>query len=93
MTRTDDEISLKIQEVLRSHLRFLAPDAPIPPSEALGTLGLDSMAAVNLLLDIETAFGVQIPDDLLRAETFETLASLEATFRPLLEQSADAARK
>jgi acyl carrier protein len=87
MTRHDD-ISQKLQAVLRPHLRFLEPDAPIPPGEALGKLGLDSMAAINLLLDLETTFGIQIPDDLLSAETFETLANLEATFRPILENGA-----
>ena len=86
---SDDEISRKLQAVLRPHLRFLKPDAPLAPGEPLGALGLDSMAAINLLLDLETTFGVQIPDDLLSAQTFETLASLEATFRPLLEQSVD----
>ena len=92
MNRSDDEISRKLQAVLRPHLRFLEPNAPLPPEEPLGALGLDSMAAINLLLDLETTFGVQIPDDLLSAETFETFASLEKTFRPLLEQSADPTR-
>jgi len=82
----DDEISQKLQALLRPHLRFLEAGAPLPPGEALGKLGLDSMAAINLLLDLETTFGVQIPDDLLNAETFETFANLEATFRPLLAQ-------
>jgi len=88
MATTDDDISRKLEAVLRPHLRFLDPGATIAPDEPLGDLGLDSMAAINLLLDLETTFGVQIPDDLLSAETFETLASLEATFRPLLEQTA-----
>jgi acyl carrier protein len=88
MTTPDDTIAQKLEAVLRPHLRFLAPDAPLPPTEPLGTLGLDSMAAINLLLDLETAFGMQIPDDLLSAETFETFASLEATFRPLIEAHA-----
>ena len=88
MTGMNEDISQKLQAVLRRHLRFLEPAAPLPPGEPLGRLGLDSMAAINLLLDLETTFGVQIPDDLLSAETFETFASLEATFRPLLEQRA-----
>jgi acyl carrier protein len=87
MTRTDDEISRKLEAVLRPHLRFLEGNAPLTPDQPLGDLGLDSMAAVNLLLDLEQAFDVQIPDDLLSAETFETLASVEATFRPLLENN------
>jgi acyl carrier protein len=87
MTRTDDEISRKLEAVLRPHLRFLEGNAPLVPDQPLGELGLDSMAAVNLLLDLEQAFDVQIPDDLLSAETFETFASVEATFRPLLESN------
>jgi acyl carrier protein len=89
MTRADDDISMKLEAVVRPHLRFLEAGSPLPPEEPLGGLGLDSMAAINLLLDLETTFGVQIPDDLLSADTFETFASLEAMFRPLLEQGAD----
>jgi acyl carrier protein len=79
-----DEISAKIHAVLRPHLRFLEKDAPVPPSENLGKLGLDSMAAINLLFDLEQAFGIQIPDSLLTADAFETAASLEKTIRPLV---------
>jgi hypothetical protein len=88
MSTTDDDFSRKLQAVLRPHLRFLEPGMPLSPADPLGALGLDSMAAINLLLDLETSFGIQIPDDLLSAETFETLASLEATFRPLVEGRA-----
>jgi acyl carrier protein len=88
MTTRDDEITRKLEEVLRPRLRFLEPGAPLPADEPLGSLGLDSMAAINLLLDLETAFGIQIPDDLLSADTFETFSSLEATFRPILEDNA-----
>lgn len=85
MTMTTDDFSRKLQGVLRRHLKFLDPGAALTPDAALGALGLDSMAAVNLLVDLEEVFGVQIPDDLLSAETFDTFASLESTFRPVLE--------
>jgi acyl carrier protein len=88
MTTRNDEISRKFEAVLRAHLRFLEPGAPLAAAEPLGKLGLDSMAAIDLLLDLERTFGVHIPDDLLSAETFETVASLEATFLPLLDGSA-----
>lgn len=86
---THDDVSRKFETVLRAHLRFLEPDAPLAPDDALGKLGLDSMAAIDLLLDLERTFGVHIPDDLLSAETFETVGSLETTFRPLLEGDGD----
>ena len=81
---SEDPITQKIQEILRPHLRFLESGKPVPMDENLGKLGLDSMAAINLLFDLEQAFGVQIPDDLLTAETFETAASLEKTVRPVV---------
>ena len=84
-----NDLSDRLQTVLRPHLKFLEPGAPIPADATLGTLGLDSMATINFLLDFETAFGVQVPDDLLSAEMFETLATLEATVLPLLAPRAD----
>ena len=85
MTMPTDDFSQKLQGVLRRHLKFLEPGAVLTSDSALGALGLDSMAAVNLLIDLEEAFGTKIPDDLLSAETFDTLGSLESTFRPVLE--------
>lgn len=85
VTTMSEDFSEKLRSVLRRHLRFLEPGAPLADDAALGALGLDSMAAVNLLVDLEEAFGVQIPDDLLSAETFETVRSLESTFRPVLD--------
>jgi acyl carrier protein len=78
-----DEITEKIHATLRPHLRFLEAGLPIPPEEDLGKLGLDSMAAINLLFDLEQALGIKIPDSLLTAETFETAAALEKAIRPL----------
>jgi acyl carrier protein len=53
--------------------------------EDLGKLGLDSMAAINLLVDLEQEFGIQVPDSLLTPETFATGRSLEDTIRRLLQ--------
>ena len=41
-------------------------------------LGLDSMSAVNLLLELEEAYGVIFPDALLTESTFETPLSLRS---------------
>jgi acyl carrier protein len=80
-----DELTDKIHAALRPHLRFLEAGQPIPMNEGLGKLGLDSMAAINLLFDLEQALGIKIPDSLLTAETFETAAALEEAIRPLAQ--------
>jgi acyl carrier protein len=64
--------------ILRDHLKYLPADAGLAPDASLRDLGLDSMAAVTLMLDLEDAFGVTIPDGALTAATFRTPESLWA---------------
>ncbi len=77
-------IEQKLVSILRPHLRFLPPDAPLAADAELGKLGLDSMAAIDLLAQIETDFGTQIPDELLTADTFNTLGNLCAVMEKLV---------
>jgi acyl carrier protein len=67
----------KFERLLRRHLRLVAADEPIPPEASLVSVGLDSIGTINLLLDIEDAFGVSLPSALLTPETFSTRATLE----------------
>lgn len=62
--------------ILRGHLKYLAADQALAPGDRLRDLGLDSMAAVTLMLDLEDAFHVSLDDDSLIAETFRTPATL-----------------
>jgi acyl carrier protein len=64
--------------IVRSHLKYLSADQELAPGAALKGLGLDSMAAVTLMLDIEDEFGVTIPDSALTADTFRTPQNLWA---------------
>jgi acyl carrier protein len=64
--------------VLRAHVPSLAGDAPIEPRASLPDLGLDSLATVALLVDLEEAFGIMIPDEDLGPDTFATPLGLWA---------------
>lgn len=75
MTEPDPVV---IERLLRRRLKFLAPQAPLPHDIPLRNLGLDSMEAVDLLLDIEMALGTTMPDEFLQAEVFATAGSLVA---------------
>lgn len=72
MPKTTD----RYEEVLRRHLKYLAEDAPLRPDADLKSLGLDSMAAVDLLFDLEDAFDVVLPDEHLVEQTFATPRAL-----------------
>ncbi len=77
------ELTENVHAVLRKYLRLLDADQPIPADTDLGSLGLDSMGAINLLMDLEQALHVTIPDELLTEETFQTARSLEKAIRSL----------
>lgn len=67
-----------VEAVVRPHLKFLAPGDPLPADSELGGLGLDSMASIDLLLDLENQFGVSISDDDLTENSLSTLAEIHA---------------
>jgi acyl carrier protein len=65
--------------------RQFAPDLPasdaLARSASLREAGLTSMAAVRLMLSIEAAFAIAIPDAELTPDNFATTDSIEALIR------------
>ena len=62
--------------LLRRRLKFLPAQVDLDVDSELRLLGLDSLAAIDLLLDLEDAFAVTLPEQFLNAETFRTARSL-----------------
>jgi acyl carrier protein len=63
-------------------------EAGLNPEVRLRTLGLNSMRAVDLVLDLEDRFGFAFPDDRFTDENFATEESLWAAVEPLLGAGA-----
>lgn len=84
MTSTNDDIREQIFDLLRNRLRLQQRQQDLEIDSSLQALGLDSMTAIELLLDLERTFGIVLPDALLTAETFRTPATLEVAVRSLL---------
>ena len=69
-----DEVRQLISEMLQlgDRLGELGPDAPL-----LGSIPeFDSMAVLTLIHALEQQFGIQIADDEISAETFETVGQV-----------------
>ena len=64
------------EKTLREHLSLLPATTELAPDMQLGSLGLDSLASIQLLVSIEETYDVAIPDEFLNLETFSTPASL-----------------
>lgn len=73
----------RLETVVRPHLKFLNSRDELGPEQSLGEAGLDSMASIDLLLDLEREFDVTIDDELLTENSFATLAEI----RKLIEAS------
>ena len=82
-----DDITTQFEEVLRRHLRSAKVNS-INYDVELAQLGLDSMTAVAVLLDMEKAFGIRFPDDMLVEGTFRTAGRLKEAVQKLREQKA-----
>jgi acyl carrier protein len=60
----------RFETLLRDALRFLPPDEALRPDLDTNAASLDSMAIVELLMSLETACDISVPDDFLQPHTF-----------------------
>jgi acyl carrier protein len=75
-------------DLLSSYLPLAASNS-LDPTSALVDLGLDSFNTVEILVRLEEEFGIELPDEELTPETFETVASLWSLVDAELRRSAD----
>ncbi|GAA1007819.1 hypothetical protein Aple_043890 [Acrocarpospora pleiomorpha] len=80
------EMPHEFQAILRRHLPYAEP-GELSPGDELTALGLDSMGVVQLLVDLEDGYDLELPDDILDEETFATVGSLWAALAVLLESA------
>jgi acyl carrier protein len=74
----------EFDDLLRSHCRFLDAGLPIDPDATLPALGADSLAVVELIVDIEDRLGISLPEELLTPQVFATPGTIWAAIQPLL---------
>uniref|UniRef100_A0AAU3GR29 Phosphopantetheine-binding protein n=1 Tax=Streptomyces sp. NBC_01401 TaxID=2903854 RepID=A0AAU3GR29_9ACTN len=75
------------ETVLRECLDgLIGPEAPLQEDSDLAVLGIDSLTVVRLLVTIEDAFGVTIPDEVITFEIFSTPGTLWNVVAGLMEE-------
>jgi acyl carrier protein len=65
-----------LEQILRTHARFLAPGTDIDPDLSISSLGVDSLDIIELVVQLEGKFDVEIPLDQVTPETFSTPRSI-----------------
>jgi len=76
-------LSARLGEIVRAATPGLGSVTGDPREANLRDAGLTSIAAVRLMLEIEAAFNVAIPDAELTPENFASIASIETMLHRL----------
>jgi len=76
-------LSVQISDIVRQAIPGLAPETAIGADENLRDAGLTSVGSVNLMLALEAAYDLAIPDEELTPANFRTIATIEALVRRL----------
>jgi acyl carrier protein len=71
-------IATAVRHALEAHGRLITPVDSLGEDADLGAAGLSSHATVNVMLAIEDALDIELPDHLLTKATFATIGSIVA---------------
>lgn len=80
-----EEITTAIRTVLAEQGRLSSDAATIDENADLYAAGLTSHATINVVLGLENALDVELPDELLVKGTFTSIAAIRDAVTPLVE--------
>lgn len=86
---TEDEWDPGFERILRGHLPDFPASAPLRTDQALPALGLDSVGMVRLIMELEQAYGVTVPEEDLVPRNFATPARVWSVFAALRGQDSE----
>ena len=76
-------LHVPISDIARQAIPGLPPQTEIAADQDLRDFGLTSVGSVNLMLALEAAYDLAIPDAELTPANFRTIATIEAMVRRL----------
>jgi acyl carrier protein len=76
-----DSTLARIRGVLQKHGRLGKDALQLSENDDLYAAGMTSLASVNVMLALETEFGVEFPDQMLNRSMFITLGAIEAALQ------------
>ena len=71
----------RIRSVLQKHGKLGADAMQLSENDDLYAAGMTSLASVNVMLALESEFGIEFPDQMLNRSMFISVAAIEAALR------------
>jgi acyl carrier protein len=79
----------EIRRILARSGRLAVPVDALSDDADLFSAGLDSLAIVNVLMNLEEHFDIELPDALLSRRSFASIATIASVVADLTERSAN----
>lgn len=83
-------IEEQIRQVLTDSGRLAVPTSSLDSEADLFSVGLDSLAIVNVLMSLEERFEIELPDEFLSRRSFSNIATIEEIITSLVGHPAGA---
>jgi acyl carrier protein len=71
-----NDVTTTIRGVLEKNGRLPVPVSSLGDDDDLYAAGLSSHSSVNVMLGLEDAFGIELPESLLRKGTFQSIGAM-----------------
>jgi acyl carrier protein len=78
------EIRQRIRSVLKDHAQLSVDIASLDGAGDLYEAGMTSRASVSVMLALESEFGIEFPDSMLRRDVFESIEAIGAAVEQLV---------
>ena len=91
---TDRSVEDRIKGIIVETLDLEVDPEEIGSEDLLfgGGIGLNSMATIEIIVGIEKAFEIQVPDEDLRVELFDSVQTMADYVRSVLTQESECLR-
>ena len=83
MTEVMTDITAKIRQILKDHGRLSKDAASLADDADLYQAGMTSHASVNVMLALEGEFELEFPDQMLKRNVFDSIASIRTAIEEL----------
>jgi acyl carrier protein len=87
VTSETDDIDKAILGIVAAYGNLSTEVSSLSDDDDLFRAGMTSHASVTVMLELETRFDIEFPDDMLRKSTFESVSSIRSAVCELLVKS------
>jgi len=81
-----DKIDDEVRRIVATHVHLVVDVSTLNDHDDLFSVGMSSFASVKLVLALEGAFDIEFPENMLRRNTFESLAAIRVAISELVAE-------